>query len=241
MLKKIIIFCVLCITVAGCTKHDPILSGTRYSVFNTETINVLNKDITDLPDEYSYKTQDCPYKQDETNSVWYGDKKIYTGFAPDKFVKNSQSPVCDGDYLYTGFSTGEVVKLNTKTNVVDWTIDVFKTNSLLGGSPVVDIVAHVVLDTNYIYVGGLGDSFCKINKTNGAKKWCLDISVAKDFIMVNNTLFVVGTDNNLYAINKVDGSVYWKTNISEQESPIYKNKTIIIDNQKINAVNGKLI
>lgn len=229
--------------MSACSKHDPILPGTRYDIFDSSENIVLNQELPDLSDKAKNISGDenCNYRQDSSNVIWSGDKKIFIGFATDSFVKNNQSPICSGQFLYTGLSTGEVIKINTSNRRVIWASDVFRPNNLTGGASVVDIVAHVGIDGNDVYAGGLGDAFCKLNANNGNKIWCVNISVPVDFIVVDNFAFVVGTDNNLYAINTKNGDIYWKTEIKKQIKPEYNGKYIIVKKQKINYKNGSLI
>lgn len=240
-MKKKLAFFLSALAIASCSKHDPILPGVRNDIFDANEVVVQGKEVPDLPDSVTNISgdKDCEYKQDVQNVIWSGDKKIWSGFSTNNAVKSNQSPICDGKFIYTGLSTGEVIKINTATKKTVWTTDVFRANNLTGGASMVDIVAHVGLDDKYVYAGGLGDAFCKLNANNGNRIWCLNISVAVDFIMVGDFIFVVGADNNLYAINKQNGDVYWKSEIKKQVKPKYDGKNIIIGRQKINYKNGQ--
>ena len=242
-LKKIFAFLTICLAIVGCSKHDPILPGERYDIFDNSDIKVIDKDVPALSDTVKniYGDSDCDYTQDEKNTILLGDKKIFRGIVTDNSVKNNQKPICVGNFLYTGLSTGEVIKLNTKNNQIVWTTDVYKETNLTGGSGVVDIVARIGADKNFVYAGGLGDAFCKLKSINGDKVWCVNISVPVDFILIDDFAFVVGADNNLYAINTTDGSVYWKTNVEKQKTPKYDGTNIIVGREKINYSNGKIV
>ena len=130
--------------------------------------------------------------------------------------------------------------MNTKTKKLMWSADVYRENNLTGGASVVDIIAHVGVDKNYVFAGGLGDAFCKLNANNGNKIWCVNISVPVDFIIVDNFAFVVGTDNNLYALNTDNGAVYWKSQIKKQKSPKYDGKNIIVGKERFDYKNGAI-
>ena len=226
--------------ISACSKHDPILPGTRYDIFDTSENIVLNQELPDLSENIKNISGDelCDYRQDSSNTIWSGDKKLFIGFATDSVVKNNQSPICVGQFLYTGLSTGEVIKVNTSNRKVMWTTDVFRPNNLTGGASVVDIVAHVGIDDGNVYAGGLGDAFCKLKANNGTKVWCVNISVPVDFIIIDDFAFVVGTDDNLYALNTKNGDIYWKTEIKKQVKPEYNGKFITVGKQKINYKNG---
>ena len=242
-MKKIWGFLLCVLSMSACSEHDPILPGIRTDIFDSNDVNVVNTDVPELSGDVKniYGNQECEYRQDTTNTIFLGDKKIYTGFSTDNFVKSNQSPICVENFIYTGLSTGEVIKINTRNKRVVWVADVYRENNLTGGAAVVDIVAHVGVDGKYVYAGGLGDAFCKLNANNGNKVWCVNISVPNDFIIVDNFAFVVGTDNNLYAINTDNGNVYWKSAIKKQSVPRYDGKYIIIGKQKIDYKNGKLV
>ena len=242
-MKKIWGFLLCVLSISACSEHDPILPGIRTDIFDSNDVNVVNMDVPELSGDVKniYGNQECEYRQDTTNTIFLGDKKIYTGFSTDNFVKSNQSPICVENFIYTGLSTGEVIKINTRNKHVVWVADVYRENNLTGGAAVVDIVAHVGVDGKYVYAGGLGDAFCKLNANNGNKVWCVNISVPNDFIIVDNFAFVVGTDNNLYAINTDNGNVYWKSAIKKQSVPRYDGKYIIIGKQKIDYKTGELV
>lgn len=228
----------------GCSKHDPILPGVRHEIFDNGDIAVANKNIPELStvEKNIYGDADCDYRQDATNTIWHGDKKVYTGFAGNTTVKTNQTPICVNNFIFTGLSNGSVIKLNKNNKRIIWQSDVYKENVFTGGSAIVDIIARVGYDNNgYIYAGGLGDAFCKLNANNGNKVWCVDISVPVDFIIVDNFAFVVGGDNNLYAINTKDGTVYWKSEIKKQIKPKYDGKIITVGKQRINYTDGSII
>ena len=78
----------------------------------------------------------------------------------------------------------------------------------------VDIVAPIVPYGDSVYVAGLGDAFCRINATSGAKRWCINFSVGVPFILAGNYAFVVSTDGNLNAVSLSKGQIYWRAPVS---------------------------
>ena len=242
-MKKILLFIFCGFVICACSKHDPILPGIRHDIFDDVDVNVVNQDVPELSGGVKniYGDENCEYRQDYTNTIWHNDTKVYVGFAPDSVVKSNQRPICVGQYIYTGLSTGEVIKINTGNNRILWMADVFRANNLTGGAAVVDVVARVGIDGEYVYAGGLGDAFCKLRANTGDKVWCVNVSVPVDFIMVDDFVFVVGTDNYLYAINANNGNVYSKSKIEKQKNPIFYDEYIKVGKQKINYKNGELL
>lgn len=228
--------------LCACDKHDPILPGVRTAIFDTASIKVENKTITDLPDAaVAFDNSACIYTQDSANVVWDGSRRIFTGFPTSNTVSAQTRPVCDGKYVYAGLTTGELVKLNPKTRQIIWIADIYRASNLTGGASMVDIIAPIVPHKNFVYAGGLGDAFCKLNATSGDKKWCLDISVGVPFIIAGNYAFVVATDDNLYAIDTTDGAVFWRSSVDNQVVPEYQNGHIRVGDTVYNVADGKKI
>ena len=243
MIKKVFVVLLVILGVSACSKHDPILPGDRIDIFDNNDVKIANQDVPVLSDEMTniYGDEDCEYRQDTTNTIWSGDKKIFSGFATGATVKSNQKPVCDGGFVFAGLSTGEVVKINPKNKKIIWVADVFRASNLTGGASGVAIVARVGVDKKFVYAGGLGDAFCKLNKNTGDKIWCVNISVPVDFVIVDSFAFVVGADNNLYAIDINAGKVYWKTEVKKQVKPVYEKNLITVGNQKINSKDGSIV
>ena len=243
MKKLLAVFVIVVGALGGCAEHDPILPGTRVDIFGGEDVKIENTDVPQLSDNQKNISGDgnCDYRQDAYNNIWRGDSKIFSGFPTGSVVRSNQSPICERGFIYTGLTTGEVIKINASTKKIVWVADVFRASNMTGGSPIVDIVAHVGIDRDFVYAGGLGDAFCKLNKYSGEKIWCLDISVPVDFIMVDNLAFVVGGDDALYAINVNKGLIYWKTEKIPQAKPVYENGVLSVGKLRINYVDGKIV
>lgn len=241
-MRKVVSIVCCALGLVACDKHDPILPGVRTAVFQDTQVIVQNKSITDTSlSEIVIDNSKCPYSQDSLNTIWEEDKKIFSGFPTSDTVSANRRPVCSGQYLYAGLTTGEVIKINPKTRKIAWIADLYRASNLTGGSSTVDIVAPIIPYGKWVYAGGLGDAFCKISAATGDKKWCLDIGVAVPFVLTEKYAFVVGTDNYLYAIETASGDVYWRTLIESAQQPVLQNNLIIVDNESINLENGKKI
>lgn len=241
MRKSVLFWVGTLVALGACSKHDPILPGTRSAIFATNVPVVLNQSITDLPATTVAGDADanCPYTQDASNVIKNGDRKIFSGFPTPNSVHSNMRPVCSGKYVYAGLTTGEVVKVDTKTRNIVWIADVFRPSNMTGGASVVDIVAPIMLHNGTVYAGGLGDAFCAINATSGVKKWCTYIGTAHPFVITNAAAFVVGTDNNLYAVRMRDGAIYWRAAVNTQSAPTYGDGTVTVGRQKFDAATGQ--
>ncbi len=241
MPKKVLVSLIGCVALlCACDKHDPILPGLRKSVFETTSIKMADAKIASLPDTaFEMEQTDCPYVQDSSNTIWDGEHKVFSGFPTSNSVKNDAKPVCNGNYLYAGLTTGELIKINPKNRQIIWIADIYRPSNMTGGASVVDIISPIVIRGANIYVGGLGDAFCKINTTTGTKKWCVELGTSEPFIIAGDAIFVVGTDDKLYAIRDNDGAAYWTAELKKQATPKYEKEIITVGREKFDALTGE--
>ena len=238
MHKILMIVCGLLI-LSGCDRHDPILPGTRTPIFETGTVSVLNKTITDVPSQpVVINNSECRYTQDASNVIWDGDRRIFSGFPTKNTVSNTPRPICSGKYIYAGLTTGEVIKLNPTTRQLVWIADIYRPSAMTGGSTMVDIVAPIVPHGKYVYAGGLGDAFCRVSAATGAKTWCLDIGVGVPFVIAGNYAFVVSVDQNLYAVELSTGTVYWRASVEKPVAPTYESGIISVGYEQFSVSTG---
>ncbi len=242
-MRKISTAALIVLALCACDKHDPILSGTRTAVFASNAPVVLNQTIENLPAGAvsSHTASDCPYTRDASNTIWDGERKIFSGFPTNNTVATESVPVCSGGFVYAGLTTGELVKVNPKTRAIAWIADIYRPSNMTGGASVVDIVAPIVVDKKSVYVGGLGDAFCRINAASGDKKWCAEIGVGMPFVVTDVASFVVATDGFLYAVRNTDGAIYWRTELDKMAAPEYDNGVITVARQQIDAATGNIV
>ena len=241
MQRNAILWALICFaTLSACSKHDPVLPGKRTSIFNTTSVQMADEKIASLPDNaFETPENNCPYRQDSSNTIWDGERKVFSGFPTNNSVKNDAKPVCSGKYLYAGLTTGELIKLNPSTRQIVWIADIYRPSNMTGGASVVDIVSPIVIRGANIYVGGLGDAFCKINSATGTKKWCVELGTVEPFIIAGDVIFVVGTDNKLYAIRDNDGAAYWSADLKKQSTPKYDRGIITVGKEKFDGISGE--
>jgi len=241
MYKNVFLIGIL-VLLCACDKHDPILPGERSAIFDTTNIQLLNTSVPNLSETiHVTETHDCQYRLDRENTIWDGERKIFSGFATGNSVDGERSAFCNGNFVYAGLTTGELIKVNPKNRQIMWIADIYRTSNMTGGASVLDIVAPIVFDKTYIYVGGLGKAFCKLLDTNGKKIWCIDLGVEKPFIVTSETAFVLDTDKKLSAVRLKDGAIYWQTTTKDSSTPKYENKTIFVGREKFNAETGEKI
>lgn len=241
-MRRIATILMCMVAVAACDKRDPILPGTRTAIFDTGDVTVMNTDVPNLPDTArAFDITPCPYRQDTSNIIWDGDKRIFSGFPTGNSVKDAAQPVCGGGFVYAGLTTGELVKINPRTRRAVWIADIYRNSNITGGASMLDIVAPIILDGNAVYVAGTGDALCRINAESGTKKWCVNIGSALPMVMAGDAIFVGATDGYLYAVRTTDGAVFWRSGVKNMSAPTYAGGMITVGRAVFNATNGERI
>lgn len=244
---------VLCaLFLCACAKNDPILPGDRSPVFSTGAPVVENKavpaDRLAVPESRA-ADETRKFEQTQSNEIWEvpdaGEKrKIFAGLATAAYIDQARAPVFADGFVYAGLSTGEVIKVNPKNRQLAWVADVYKTSLMTGGAGLLDIVAPVVVSDKFVYAGGLGDAFCKLNAGRGDAVWCVWIGVGMPFVLAGEILFVSATDDYLYAIDAKTGEIYWRVKTKTQGVPKLTENNgkfiISVGKQKFDAETGKI-
>ena len=239
-MKKNLVFILLIATLVACDKHDPILPGVRSPIFDTNNLVMLNTEAPMVTGDFATNGDEtCEYKLDEKNTIWDGERRVFTGFATENSVNGDRRVYCHNKFIYAGLTTGELVKVSPVNRQIKWIADVYRPSNMTGGASVLDIVAPIVFDKNDIYVGGLGKAFCKISDQSGQSKWCLDIGVENKFLVSDSVIFVLDTDKNLYAVRSSDGGVYWREHVKKSGDLEYSDGYIIVNHQRFDAKNGQ--
>ena len=198
-------YCLLPVLLFACSKSDPILPGHRIPIFGQNRLEISDEKVHDLGEPL--QAAPCDFTIDRNNQIWQGERRIFSGFPTASKINVQRKVVCNGRYVYAGLSTGELVKVNSETRNIEWIVDIFAPHIPTGGSPFLDIIAPPVFNNGYIYAGGLGGAFCRIRDRDGAKIWCLPISV-QDIVKSTRTFNVIRTtDGERFAIS-TDGTVY---------------------------------
>lgn len=197
----------LFIMLCACTSADPVLPGKRIPIFKSDAVVIQDKKITDFGTPLV--SQSCALTIDESNRIWHGKVQIFAGLPTNSEIASDRRVMCQGNFVYAGLSTGELVKINIKTHKLIWKADIFAENNPTGGSPFLDILATPVYNGGFVYAGGMGDAFCKIKDSNGVKVWCIPISVqdilqsTKDYnvvLLANGEKLVIDTNGKAYNI-----------------------------------------
>jgi outer membrane protein assembly factor BamB len=232
--------------LAACSGKDPILPGERHAIFSTVGITMLDKPVPEnaLAEIRQPGPHNAEYQQDSSNVIWRESKdgrvRIFSGFPTPAHVSGERRPVVTDKYLFAGLSTGEVVKVDRNTRELVWVANIFRASAPTGGSSILDIVAPVIVDGDrFVYAGGLGNAFCKLNAANGTRVWCNGLGIGTPFIVRTGVSYAVATDGHLYAIDNATGNAFWRAEVRRQQTPKLVQNMITVGREKFDAKTGE--
>ena len=193
MRNKLAIFIMGTLALAACDKHDPILPGVRDDIFNTKTLNILNENVPDAPENIAtIEPVDCQYTQKSDNTIWNGERKIFSGFATGNSVAGTRKPVCNGKYVYAGGLGDAFCKISVATGNAAWCVDIGVEKPFI----ITDTVAYVVDTENMIDAVRLRD---------GAIHWRAAVKKSRTPKYENKTIIVGDEKFNAESGEKISG------------------------------------
>jgi len=204
----------LILFIAACSKSDPILEGERSPVFRPAYVEVTDVHDSDLGTPLI--PEPCNFKIDSNNQIWHGNTRIFAGLPTESEIRSEKSPACRGRFVYAGLSTGELVKIDFKTRDLAWISDIFVENHPTANILFVDVIARPVINGDFIYVGGLGNAFCKIRDRDGSKIWCVPIPVRDIVKSTENYNLILSAEGKEYVVS-ADGRVYLRTPLASNK------------------------
>ncbi len=113
------------------------------------------------------------------------------------------APAVDGDMVYAGFSDGFLVGLGRNDGTPRWQVEV-------GEGTYPDLAAPALAIAGGVVVGGFSQPLLRIDPSNQAVTWRIDIGSASPFAAVGETLFHGGADGKLRRIDARSGVVTWE-------------------------------
>jgi outer membrane protein assembly factor BamB len=210
------------ILLAACDKTDPILQGNRELIFADTTPIAANISVStligkvpefEIADDAKTLFENAPaakqsvYSLNEDNILTRNSDKrvIFSGFSTGTKTGKPIAPIINGDYIFIGLSTGEIVKLS-KSGDIEWTRDINRSSLLTGGSPLTD-VSQMQIIGDYVYASTFGGTTSKLSTDSGEIIWTADTATYQLFLFSGRALFLIDMKNNLSVINTTNGKV----------------------------------
>jgi len=173
----------------------------------------------------------------------------HTGVEETIAILGGASPAVQGKIVVVGYSSGELVAINTESGRVMWSEALVPSSSSDNGMSLIPAIhASPVIDGNKVYVISNGGVMACFDLATGTKEWQNDVGGLQMPAVCGNWLFALSNNNEVIAVEKNTGGIRWVSklpsytgNESSKES-VYWSGPIVADGKLVfSGSNGKLL
>jgi outer membrane protein assembly factor BamB len=139
-------------------------------------------------------------------------------------IRGGSKPVLHKGVLYTGFSDGALVALDSSSGSLKWE-KILNTNKKFR-----DLDFDPVVDEEKLYVGGFDDHLYVINLNSGDILWKYNAGVYGGLLVSGKLLYFGTTQGEFLAVQKEDGQKVWKESLENRgiaTTPIFHRGMVI--------------
>ncbi|MDX1924369.1 MAG: PQQ-binding-like beta-propeller repeat protein [Rickettsiaceae bacterium] len=161
------------------------------------------------------------YRTSDLVQIWH-----YQTWSDNVSTSTYSSPLIDGNSVFAGFSTGQVISSNIADGSEIWQINLTKDSSDPLGSSPADLSTHAILNNHNLYLPSSSGFLIKLAISNAGLVWKTQ---AEDIISMTlaGDLFITNNARQLASISSQDGSVIWTTNLLKDKENVRDAKSTI--------------
>ena len=174
----------------GSILHEPVVTGGQV-IFSNEADQVYALDSENGKFRWQYKSD-----------------------TPEEFTLRGHAGVTvDGDLVFTGFASGNMVALRQSTGSVAWL------TSLKGDAErFLDVDGTPVVHDNTVYVTSSAGGVYALDKTTGLIRWRLPVEGASAVTVDDERVYVTAAESGVYALDH-EGHILWRQGTSAGGEP----------------------
>ena len=149
-------------------------------------------------------------------------------------LRGTSKPVFDKKFIYVGFGNGNLVKIESRTGVVQWEVPVTISEGVSEIERMIDIDAMPVISANGLaYAVSFQGDLSAIEITQGRTVWRRSTSSINDIIHAKNRTYIVDSKDFINCYDGIRGDTLWSVNdfkLRKLSSPKrFKNHMIVGD------------
>ncbi len=149
-------------------------------------------------------------------------------------LRGTSKPVFDKKFIYVGFGNGNLVKIESRTGVVQWEVPVTISEGVSEIERMIDIDAMPVISANGLaYAVSFQGDLSAIEIAQGRIIWRRSTSSINDIIHAKNRTYIVDSKDFINCYDGIRGDTLWSVNdfkLRKLSSPKrFKNHMIVGD------------
>ena len=125
-------------------------------------------------------------------------------------LRGTSKPVFDKGFIFVGFGNGNLVKIESRSGVVQWEVPVTVSQGVSEIERMIDIDADPVIAQNGLaYAVTYQGDLSAIDIEQGRTLWRNPTSSTKNIIHTKNTTFIIDSSDTVKSYDGVKGDILW--------------------------------
>ena len=125
-------------------------------------------------------------------------------------LRGTSKPVFDKKFIYVGFGNGNLVKIESRTGVVQWEVPVTVSDGVSEIERMIDVEAMPVISPNGLaYAVTFQGDLSAIEIVQGRTVWRSSASSTKDILHTKNKTYIVDSEDLIKSYDGIKGNSLW--------------------------------
>ena len=125
-------------------------------------------------------------------------------------LRGTSKPVFDKKFIYVGFGNGNLVKIESRTGVVQWEVPVTVSDGVSEIERMIDVEAMPVISPNGLaYAVTFQGDLSAIEIVQGRTVWRSSASSTKDMLHAKNKTYMVDSEDLIKSYDGIKGNSLW--------------------------------
>jgi len=125
-------------------------------------------------------------------------------------LRGTSKPVFDKKFIYVGFGNGNLVKIESRTGVVQWEVPVTVSDGVSEIERMIDVEAMPVISPNGLaYAVTFQGDLSAIEIVQGRTVWRSSASSTKDMLHAKNKTYIVDSEDLIKSYDGIKGNSLW--------------------------------
>ena len=125
-------------------------------------------------------------------------------------LRGTSKPVFDKKFIYVGFGNGNLVKIESRTGVVQWEVPVTVSDGVSEIERMIDVEAMPVISPNGLaYAVTFQGDLSAVEIVQGRTVWRSSASSTKDMLHAKNKTYIVDSEDLIKSYDGIKGNSLW--------------------------------
>jgi outer membrane protein assembly factor BamB len=145
------------------------------------------------------------FSSDDAKLKWTDQQSL-----PSLVLRDSSSPVIDGDSVLVGYANGKLISYNSANGQALWNKQLTVSEGKTDVERMVDIDTTPVIKNGIIYAANYQGSLVALDGEKETQLWQAKVSTYNNIALDDNNIYLTDNDGNVRAYSQTTGRELWK-------------------------------